>query len=171
MFWKIAIGFDGSVTQLRAMLIKFEVRKRVGDGGASIPEFRSAANAIGAGLLFAPSGVALGMALYASRLSDSSVVLEPGGCYGQSSWSNQTKRVPEAEGTPNELMPRAALAVRDQLVARLETLHTSIPNAGEPIPNAPFNHSQSSPASEPPIDRRCARAAEHPSAALTNIRG
>ena len=29
MFWKIAIGFDGSITQLCAMLIKFEVRKRV----------------------------------------------------------------------------------------------------------------------------------------------
>src|SRR5882724_11642908 len=34
--------------------------RRLRDGGASIPEFRSAENAIDAGLLFAPSGVALG---------------------------------------------------------------------------------------------------------------
>jgi hypothetical protein len=67
-----------------------------------------------------------------------------------------------AEVTPNELVPRAASRRRrDQLVARLETLHTSIPIAGEPMAKAPFNHSQSAPAIEPPIDRRCARAAEH----------
>jgi hypothetical protein len=30
MPWKIAIGFDKSVAQFRAMLIKFKVRKRVG---------------------------------------------------------------------------------------------------------------------------------------------
>lgn len=101
------------------------------NGGASIPEFRSAENAMDAGLLFARLGVALGMALYASRLSDSSVVLEPGGCCGQSWWSNQTKRVPEAEGTPNEPMLRAASCRRrDQLAVRLETLHTSIPMPG-----------------------------------------
>src|SRR5258706_10619828 len=59
-----------------------------------------------------------------------------------------------AEGTPNELMPRAASRRRcDQLVARLGTLHTSIPNAGEPMAKAPFNHSPSAPAIEPPIDR------------------
>src|SRR6266478_4151649 len=68
-----------------------------------------------------------------------------------------------AEGTTNELMPRAASRRRcDQLVARLGTLQTSIPNAGEPMAKAPFNHSPSAPAIEPPIDRRCARAAEHP---------
>ena len=65
-------------------------------------------------------------------------------------------------GTPNEPMPRATSRChRDQLVERLEALHTSIPNAGEPMAKAPFNHSQSAPAIEPPIDRRCARAAEH----------
>ena len=43
-------------------------------------------------------------------------------------------------------MPRAASRRRrDQLVARLETLHTSIPNAGEPMAKAPFNPSQSAP--------------------------
>src|SRR5258708_17679484 len=68
-----------------------------------------------------------------------------------------------AEGTAKELRPRAASRRRrDQLVARLETLHTSIPNAEESMAKAPFNHSQSAPAIEPPIDRRCARAAEHP---------
>jgi len=60
-------------------------------------------------------------------------------------------------------MPRAASRRRrDQLVVRLETLHTSIPNAGEPMAKAPFNPSQLAPAIEPPIGRRCARAAEHP---------
>jgi hypothetical protein len=53
------------------------------NGGASIPEFRSAENAMDTGLLFTLSGVALGHGLYARRLSDSSVVLEPGGCYGR----------------------------------------------------------------------------------------
>ncbi len=77
-----------------------------------------------------------------------------------------------AEGTPNELMPRAASRRRrDQLVARLETLHTPIPNAEESMAKAPFNHSQSAPAIEPPIDRRCARAAEHPPRRLSPTAG
>jgi hypothetical protein len=48
---------------------------------------------------------------------------------------------------------------------------TSIPNAGEPMAEAPFNHSQSAPAIEPPIDRRCARAAEHPPRRLSPTAG
>src|SRR6202023_1502063 len=48
--------------------------------------------------------------------------------------------------TPNELMPHAASRChRDQLVARLEALHTSIPNAGGPMAETPFNHSQPAP--------------------------
>jgi hypothetical protein len=58
-----------------------------------------------------------------------------------------------AEGTPNELVPRAASRRRrDQLVAGLETLPTSISNAAEPMAKAPFNHSQSAPTIEPPIE-------------------
>jgi len=125
-----------------------------------IPEFRSAENAIDAGLLFAPFGVALGMALYLRVHPTAVSCWNPEGATGKARWNNQVKR---AEGIPNELMPRAASRRRRaQLVARLETLHTSIPNAGEPMAKAPFNPSQLAPAIEPPIGRRCARAAEHP---------
>ena len=65
--------------------------------------------------------------------------------------------------TPNELMPRAASRChRDQLVAGLEALQTSVPDAGECAANTPFKPSQPAPAIEPPIGRRCPRAAEHP---------
>ena len=63
---------------------------------------------------------------------------------------------------PNELMPRAASRRRrDQLVAGLEALQTSVPDTGNVRPT-PFNPSQPAPTIEPPIGRRRARAAEHP---------
>src|SRR5271169_7182401 len=68
-------------------------------------------------------------------------------------------------GTPNESMPRAASHChRDQLVERLEALHTSIPNAGVPMAKTTSDHSQQALAIDPvpPTDRRRARAAEHP---------
>src|SRR5258707_3956236 len=137
--------------------------RRLRDGGASIPEFRSAENAIDAGLLFAPSGVALGHGVVSPASIRQRCRWNPEGATAKARWNNRVKRAHEAEGTSNELMPRAvSRRRRDQLVARLETLHTSIPNAEESMAKAPFNHSQSAPAIEPPIDRRCARAAEHP---------
>ena len=77
-------------------------------------------------------------------------------------------------GTANELMPRATSRChRDQLVERLEALHTSIPNSGEPMAKTPFNHSQPAPAVAlvPPIDRRRERAAEHPPRRLSPTAG
>src|SRR5258708_23526901 len=67
-------------------------------------------------------------------------------------------------GTPNEPMPRAAARChRDQLVERLEGLHTSIPNAEEPMAKTAFDHSQQASATGPlpPTDRRRARPARH----------
>ena len=52
---------------------------------ASIPEFRSAENAIDAGLMFAPPGVALSVA---PRPSDSSVVLNPQDATAKAKWNN-----------------------------------------------------------------------------------
>lgn len=71
-------------------------------------------------------------------------------------------------------MPRAASRCRrDQLVERLEALHTSIPNAGDPMAKTTFNHSQPAPAVAlvPPIDRRRERAAEHPPRRLSPTAG
>ena len=137
-----------------------------------IPEFRSAENAIDAGLLFAPSGVALGHGVVSSASIRQRCRWNPEGATAKARWNNRVKRAHEAEGTSNELMPRAvSRRRRDQLVVRLETLHTSIPNAGEPMAKAPFNHSPSAPAIEPPIDRRCARAAEHSSRRLSPTAG
>jgi hypothetical protein len=52
---------------------------------------------------------------------------------------------------------------RDELVAGLEALRTSIPNAGRPMAETPFDHSQPAPpiGLQPRIDRRRARAAEY----------
>jgi hypothetical protein len=71
-------------------------------------------------------------------------------------------------------MPHAASCChRDQLVARLEALHTSIPNAGEAMAETPFNHSQPAPAIDlaPRSDRRRARAAEYPPRRLSPTAG
>jgi NTE family protein len=71
-------------------------------------------------------------------------------------------------------MPRATSRChRDQLVERLEALHTSIRNAEEPMAKTPFNHSQPAPAVAlvPPIDRRRERAAEHPPRRLSPTAG
>jgi len=54
------------------------------NGGASIPEFRSAENAIDAGLMFAPPGVALSVA----PRPDSIVVLNPQGATAKAKWNN-----------------------------------------------------------------------------------
>jgi hypothetical protein len=56
-------------------------------------------------------------------------------------------------------------------VERLEALHTSIPNAEEPMAKTAFDHSQQAPAIEPPTDRRRARAAEHPPRRLSPTAG
>jgi len=71
-------------------------------------------------------------------------------------------------------MPRAASRChRDQLVERLEALHTSIPNAEEPMAKTAFDHSQQASAIDlmPPTDRRRARAAEHPPRRLSPTAG
>jgi hypothetical protein len=71
-------------------------------------------------------------------------------------------------------MPHAASRChRDQLVARLEAVHTSIPNAGGPMAETPFSHSQQAPTIDlvPRIDRRSARAAERRSRRLSPTAG
>src|SRR3979490_1979745 len=82
------------------------------------------------------------------RPSDRGVVLEPG--------ENEPMK---RRGTPNELMPRATSRChRDQLVERLEALHTSIPNAEEPMAKTAFDHSckrrRSTPCPRPIVDAR-----------------
>jgi hypothetical protein len=104
---------------------------------SSIPEFRSAGHATDTGLLFESAGVALAQ-----------------------DWSVELMK---RRRTPNELMPCAASSChRDQLVAGLEALQTFVPDAGKCAADTSFNPSQPAPAIEPPIGRRCARAAKHP---------
>ena len=76
------------------------------------------------------------------RPSDSGVVLEPG--------ENEPMK---RRGTPNEPVPRApSRCHRDQLVERLEALHTSIPDAEEPMAKTAFDHSQQASAIDPVPD-------------------
>jgi hypothetical protein len=121
-----------------------------------IAEFRSTENAIDEGLLFAPSGVAVG--------HDVGRKLRV--CPKQQCRAGIRKNEPmKRRGTPNESVPRTASRChRDRLVERLAALHPSIPNAGEPMAKTSFNHSQKAPAIDlvPPTDRRRSRAAELP---------
>lgn len=65
-----------------------------------IPEFRSAENAIDAGLLFAPSGVALGHSVGRKlRVHPTAVSCwNPEGAKAKAPRNNQVKRAHEAEG-------------------------------------------------------------------------